>query len=62
MSFIAGLFSSLKEVKKKITLPPTDNEGEEGADGSKECPTTSDVDTDAVLNDSDYGELLEIGL
>ena len=64
MSFIADYFKSRKEQKKKIKLPPTDDEGEEDADGSKEwkrteSPTTSDVDTDAVRNDSDYGELYE---
>ena len=64
MSFIADYFKSPKEQKKKIKLPPTDDEGEENADGSKEwkrtkSPTTSDVDTDAVLNDVDYGELYE---
>ena len=50
---------SPKEEEKKITLPDTDNEG---ADGSKswkrtDSPTTLDVDSDAVINDSDYGEL-----
>ena len=55
MSFIARYLTSLKEEKKKIMLPETDNEG---ADGSKswkrtDSPTTSDVDTDAVLDNSD---------
>ena len=59
MLFIAGLFSSPKEEKKKIKLPPTDNEGADGLKDWKRTnsPTTSDVDTDAVLNDSDYREL-----
>ena len=62
MSFIYKLISSPKEEKKKITLSPTDDEGEGNPDGSKEwtrneSTTTSDVDTDEVLNDSDYGEL-----
>ena len=51
MAFIYNLITSPKEVKKKITLPPTDDEGEGNPDGSKEwtrndSTTTSDVDTD----------------
>ena len=62
MSFIYNYITSPKEGKKKIKLPPTDDESEDNADSSKEwkktdSPTTSDVDTDAVINDSDYGEL-----
>ena len=62
MAFIYNYITSPREERKKITLPPTDDEGEDDADGSKgwkknDSPTTSDVDTDAVINDSDYGEL-----
>ena len=62
MAFIYNLITSPKEVKKKITLPPTDDEEEGNPDGSKEwtrndSTTTSEVDTDEILNDSDYGEL-----
>ena len=62
MAFIYNNITSPKEEKKKITLPPTDDEEEDDANSSKgwkknDSPTTSDIDTDTVLNDSDYGEL-----
>ena len=43
MADLSSCFTSPKEEKKKKTLP--------------DSSTTSDVDTDAILNDSDYGEL-----
>ena len=59
MSFIARYLTSPKEEKKKITLSETDNEGADGFKSWKrtDSPTTSDLDTDAVLDDLDYGEL-----
>ena len=59
MSFIVKFLTSPKEEKKKLTLLETENEGADGSQSWKQTdsPTTSDVDTDAVLGDSDYGEL-----
>ena len=59
MLFIVGYFRSPKEEKKQITLSETDNEGGDVSKSWKrtDSPTTSDVDTDAVLDDSDYGDL-----
>ena len=59
MYFIAGYFKSPKEEKKKITLSETDNEGADGSMPWKrtDSSTTSDLNTDAVLDNSDYGDL-----
>ena len=43
MADLSSCFTSPKEEKKKCTLP--------------DSSTTSDIDTDAILSDSDYGKL-----
>ena len=59
MASLSCFLTSPKEEKKKMALPETNNEGADGSKSWKRAdkPTTSDVDTDAVLDDSDYEDL-----
>ena len=55
MATLSSFFTFPKEEKQKIALPEVDNEGTDCSKSWKrtDSSTTSDVDTDAVPNDSD---------